>query len=306
MNLISLEASASHSEPIEFIKFKVAGLYYYYSLGDYDISVASKLYTRAAIICGAIDGASDPDKGLLSLTVPFSLPITQLIMYSSPSFPVEMWIYRTQRNMATFLYGDGRFNDPLLVTEYTQKWEGRVLSHEITEDKVTVHGVSLISNQYRMGNTLKNQKGCPYAVYDEYNCRVNPATLSTTLPIEEENLTSSSIIQSPGLVWGAFAEGLGMDEALSDLWFTGGFISYQDTIANLPAKRAIIDYRKGEGIVKVFPPMHGFYPGNEIVFTPGCEHHSFACKKKFENILNYGGDPIIPEVDPYDPNTEVF
>lgn len=302
------ESSSSQSQPISFYQFTVGDQEYLYTSGDIDIWHLGKKYLKSAISHGDVDGTSDPDRGTLTLTVPYSLPITQQLLVISPSFPIDLVIRRAQRGVydSRDYEGTERTDDAITVSQADQEWVGRVHSCVIDGDEVTTHCVHILSNQFRMGNALRYQKACPYALYEAYNCGIPVGYLRSSPAPETLSVISAAKVQSAQLQWGAFAESASMDESLKKHWFVGGFVTYFDTFANVEGRRAIIEYLPDTGRVTVFPPLRGYVEGEYMHFDPGCEHNSKCCKLKFQNIENYGGDPVLPSKDPYDPFEKVF
>lgn len=300
---VELEASTHNSEPFEFYEFTASPLQYLYSAADFDVLHAGKLYQRAAISRSDIEGTSDPDKGTISIEMPYTLPIMEQLIRISPSVPVELTIWRGQRGNYV---GDGTwFGDDAKAI-----WIGRVNHCGIQGDSVTLQCISILNQQYRMGNTLRWQKACGYALYDLYNCRLNPEDFALHLTINEAEILSTARIQKAELGWGNFPlppTTTLVDEAyLRKGWFVGGFIEYYDSFSGTLGKRSITGYDDVNGIITVFPPTRGMAPNQVIKVFPGCKHTSKECKEKFDNIENYGGDPSMPVKDPYDPFERIF
>lgn len=307
MELYRKEASASQSEPAEFYHFTVADQEYLYTSAEYDISYQGRTYLKAAIQRGAIDGTTDPDKGTMKITAPYLLPIVQQMLVISPSFPIALTIYRAQKARESYFDASDESPDNLLtVLDAYRAWTGRIHSCEITGDEVAINAISILNQQFRMGNTLRYQKSCPYALYEQYNCRVPFNALMTEVTILPGNVLTASKVQSDGLVWGNIPQAFGKPERLAKHWFVGGYVTYFDTFANVEGRRAVVEYDPAQGIIAVFPPLRGFVEGSYMKVRAGCSHNSTDCKEKFDNILNYGGDPMIPTQDPYDPFTQVF
>lgn len=282
--LNELESGFSTSQPLELYKFFIGAEKYNYTSADVDLTYNSEEYRRASITREGLEGTSDPDKGTISLTMPYTLPIAQQIITVPPSEPVNLTIFRGQRGAPGV---------------YVQMWTGRVLGHEVIGNEVVMKGVSLLSNQYRMGNSLRFQKACPYALYDAYNCKVDPLDYRYTC---NPTATTASKLTSPDLIWST----IGLPSNLKEGWYVGGYVEYSDLFSKVVGKRSIIDYDHVNGMVTVFPPLRGFASGGIMHFHPGCAHTTYVCHHKFGNILNSGSDPIIPEDDPFDPNVEVF
>lgn len=280
-----LEAGIDTSKPLELYKFTIDTQEYFYTSADIDITYSGNTYLKSTITRGELDGTSDPDKGVIDLTVPYTLPIAQQVITTPPSMPINLVVFRGQRN------------DPGV---FIQQWVGRLIANEVIGSVVSLKGVSILSNQYRVGNALRFQKACPYALYDSYNCKIVAASYEY---ICSPTATTASKLSSADLVW---TVAIPTHTTLKEGWFLGGYVEYSDTFSNVVGKRAIIDYDHLNGIVTVFPQLRGFVDGTPVKFYPGCAHDSRSCKLKFDNVVNYGGDPILPLDDPFDPTTEVF
>lgn len=297
VDYIQLESSTHESQPFEFFQFTAGAVEYLYTSSDFDITYQGKNYRRAAISRGEIEGTSDPDKGVLRLQVPYSLPLMEQLIRISPSTPIELTVWRAQR-----------INYSFQAEQVVAIWIGRVHGCEIHQQVVALTCISILNSQYRMGNTLKWQKACGYSLYESYNCRVNPNNFSLPVVIQAENVVSTVKIRSPSLIWGFTlpVQATGDHEYLKVGWFIGGYIEYHDSFSNTIGKRAITGYDWATGTVTVFPPIRGMAPGQEVLFYAGCKHTSKDCQEKFGNIVNCGSDPFIPIQDPYDPFERFF
>lgn len=278
------EASFGNSRPVEIFKFFFGNEKYTYSGFDQEVTWQEDLYTRAAIKRGDMEGSANPEKGTIDLEMALPNSLVQQVLTVPPSMPVNLTIFRAQRDD---------------LNDFRQVWVGRVRAHEVIGQVVHLHGISVLHQEYRLGNPLRYQKACPYSVYDEYNCTIDPLDFeySTTATV-----VSASKVSSPNLVWSA----AGIPTGLKEGWFVGGYVTYDDVVSNVVGKRVIIDYDHTNGIVTVFPALRGFISEASMKFYPGCRHDSYDCYHKFGNILNYGGDPILPLIDPYDPTVDEF
>jgi len=278
------EASFGDSQPVEIFRFSFGDEVYTYSGFDQDVVFRGETYQMASISRGDIEGTSNPEKGNLELQMALPNSLVQQVLTVPPSMPVNLSIFRAQR-------GD--------LSDFRQVWVGRVRAHEVTGQVVSLHGISLLHNEYRLGNPIRYQKACPYALYDPFNCKVDPETKKVVC---NPTITSSNKLQSPDLVWSTAGLPIGLKEG----WFIGGYIIYDDTVSNVVGKRAIIDYDHTTGLITVFPAIRGFVSGAQVSFFAGCRHDSYDCHIKFNNKVNYGGDPILPVIDPYDPTVDEF
>lgn len=51
--------------------------------------------------------------------------------------------------------------------------------------------------------------------------------------------------------------------------------------------------------IKVFNDFYGGYIGRTVSATAGCDKRTITCSKKFKNIENFGGFPLIPKENPF-------
>lgn len=283
-NYETKEASFGSSQPVEIYKFYFGDETYCMTSADIDISWQGNTYLKSSIKRGDLEGLSNPESGTLDMTMALPNSLVQQVLTVPPSMPINLIISRAQRSD---------------LSDFRQVWVGRVRAHEVVGQEVHLHGISILHREYRIGNPIRYQKACAYALYDEYNCQVSPETLKITCnPV----IVTASKVSSPSLVWTAASIPSGMKEG----WFVGGFVTYSDTVSNVNGKRAIIDYDHVNGVITVFPGLRGFTSGASMEFHPGCRHDTYDCHNKFNNLLNYGGDPILPLEDPYDPYVDEF
>lgn len=278
------ETSFGDSQPVEIFKFSFGTESYCFSSADIEVTWQGEVYTKASIKRGDLEGLSNPESGTLDLVMTLPNNLVQQVLTVPPSMPVELKVFRAQR-------AD--------LADFRQVWVGRVRAHEIVGQEVHLHGISILHREYRVGNPLRYQKACPYVIYEEYNCRVDPDILAYACA---PAILTASKVTSPDLVWSAAMIPSGMKEG----WFVGGYITYDDVVSNVEGKRVIIDYDHDNGIVTVFPGLRGFVSGAQMIFRPGCRNDTYDCYHKFNNLLNCGCDPILPLEDPYDPFVAEF
>lgn len=278
------EASFGDSRPVEIFKFSFGEEKYTYSGFDQEVVWQGDTYEMAPIRRSDIEGTSNPEKGTLEVEMDLPNPLVQQVLTVPPSMPVNLSIFRAQRDD---------------LSDFRQVWVGRVRAHEVVGQTVKLHGISILHQEYRLGNPLRYQKACPYTLYDPYNCKVVPSAKKTSC---NPTVVSSNKVSSPALVWSA----AGIPSDLKEGWFMGGYVTYDDAVSGVVGKRVIINYDHDTGVVTVFPALRGFVDGANMDFFAGCRHDSYDCHVKFNNKVNYGGDPILPLIDPYDPTIDEF
>lgn len=293
------ESGYGSSYPVDLLRFKYGSQEFLYTNADEDDLVyQGKLYQMAAILVPDIEGMSDPDKGTLSITAPLDLAVVQQVLTVPPSEPVELFIVRCQREL-TDMSGN------LLTSAGMSVWKGRVHTVEVADNQANLQCISILHHQYRMGNTLKFQKSCPYALYDGWTCKADKARLAVTT---NAAVVSATKIQSDDFKGAnlAFPGDIPVPVGMQPGWFVGGYLQYSDVVSGVSGRRAIIASDKDTGQLTVFPPLRGLVSGAQVTAFAGCKHDTKDCYLKHNNLPNYGGDPVMPLVDPYDPYAKVF
>ena len=81
-------------------------------------------------------------------------------------------------------------------------------------------------------------------------------------------------------------------------WFAGGYITYRNNETGALERRSIKENSGTTVTVTAFPL--GITDGKtEVTMYAGCDHTHGTCKNKFNNIVNYGGQPYIPILNPF-------
>lgn len=121
---------------------------------------------------------------------------------------------------------------------------------------------------------LKYQGLCNHILYDN-NCTVDPTSF-----------------QQSGLVAGQVGNTYTIN-GFSGNAFTGGYIRNfaEDDF------RTVLS-QSGDQFTVLLPFSQSIVGSNVTVFQ-GCDHSVQTCRDKFSNVVNYGGFPLIPSVNPF-------
>jgi uncharacterized phage protein (TIGR02218 family) len=119
---------------------------------------------------------------------------------------------------------------------------------------------------------------CNHALYGA-GCGLNPADWATAGVIDSMDGAQVSLSVDPG-------------KSLN--WFAGGHLT---TGSGADAEwRTILS---SDGVVLMLNrPLLAAQPGDALTAHAGCSHLPEDCRDKFDNFVNYGGHPLLPEVDP--------
>ncbi len=82
-----------------------------------------------------------------------------------------------------------------------------------------------------------------------------------------------------------------------DGWFTGGLLTWE-TGANTGRAIEISDWVQANGQITLFLPMgYAIQPGDAFRIHPGCDKRLETCRTRFDNVLNFRGEPYVPGQD---------
>ncbi len=129
------------------------------------------------------------------------------------------------------------------------------------------------------------QKTCRYRLGDTA-CSVNLAPYTRTGTVS--SVTSPRVFTSSGLAAGSptFAAG----------WFAEGVITFS-TGLNVGLSRKVKAYTAGGQIECLAPFPFAVVNGDAFEIVAGCGKRLEDCRNKFNNVLNFGGEPHLPGVD---------
>ncbi len=229
---------------------------------DQDIVVNNEKWTAAAISdTGRRTGEN------MHITLPSSNPVALLYRGMPPSQTVKVTILRLHYQ----------------EQELRVVWIGTITEAKRPDTHQTeLISASLSATMQSAGLRLTWSKNCPYTLYDQ-DCRVNPKSFVLNgLAIRALNGTSITLDLPTG-----FAEG----------WFNAGFIEWVDD-DGVREVRAVMVQRHNQ--LTLMGGTQGLSVGAVINVYPGCDGTATTCWKKFNNMLNFGGIPHMPNKSPYD------
>src|SRR5260370_22704101 len=94
--------------------------------------------------------------------------------------------------------------------------------------------------------------------------------------------------------WPAFNGGL---TDYPDNYFAGGYLEYFNDA--LGVKEDIAIRSSVANVLQLALTPYGLPPAVWLSVFPGCNHTTTVCKATFHNLDNYGGQPLIPSVNPF-------
>lgn len=272
MGYNNYEVSEDEGSPVELYEFSFQGTTYYYTSGESDFNYNTKTYTAESIGRTEIEFTGDLPKNDLTLTVPYNFPIALLFRVAPPSDVVHLIVREIHR-------ADTIDNEAIV------KWRGRVLNARWNEDMtVSLNCENFLTSMRRTGLRRLYQRQCPHILYG------NACGLANTSFAISAQLTSGGgvSLQSPTFL------------ALGDDFLAGGYVEWEKS-PGVYERRAIRSHT-GDTI-EITYPIPELTSLDTVTVYPGCDHTLDTCRSKFNNVVNYGGFPYIPQKNPFGGNS---
>lgn len=266
MSYDSRERSAADGRPVELYTFMRESIAWRYTSANRDQAAEFQTFKAVpGLSRGAIEQGSEAARAALRITAPRDLEVVELYRVSPPSDAIAF-------TLRQFHAGDGE-----LVTV----WTGRIAS--VTPWKNGSAEIILeptYSAMRRNGLRRLYQRQCPHVLYGPACRAVANAYRVTASPTE---------VTGVNVVAAAFA-------GFPDGYFAGGYLEW--AIAAGVFERRFIFAHAGASLELSTIPL-GLAAGMSVNVYPGCDHALATCHDKFNNAPNYGGQPYIPQKNPF-------
>src|SRR5690606_27902645 len=272
MGYNNYEISEDQGSPVELYEFSFQGMTYYYTSGESDFEYNTRTYTAESIGRTEIEETGDLPKNDLTLTVPYNFPVALLFRVAPPSDVVNLIVREIHRS-------DSTDNEAIV------KWRGRVLNARWNEDATaSLVCENFLTSLRRTGLRRLYQRQCPHILYGA------ACGLANTSCAVSAQLTSGGgvSLQSPTFL------------ALGDNHLDGGYVEWEKSPGSY--ERRAIRRHVGDTI-EITYPIPGLTSLDTVTVYPGCDHTLDTCRSKFNNVVNYGGFPYIPQKNPFGGNS---
>lgn len=259
------ERSRDKGEPVELYTFMLESRAWNLTSADRPQALGGVTFAPAVITRNRIEQGTELNRSALKLTVPRDFPIAELYRIAPPSAVVAVIVRRLH-------VGDG---------EVATIWTGRVVNVAWGNDLATATitcetaGTSLRRTGLRRlyGRNCSHVLGGPA-------CGVNLPAFSvagTLTAVGPATVTAAAFATKP------------------DGYFAGGVLTY--SAGGVTERRYIVEHA-GTTLT-----LDRRTPGLEVAAVaqamPGCDHTLATCNAKFANAPNYGGQPFIPQKNPF-------
>lgn len=224
--------------------------------------------TYAPVEIGRDEAVGKGNMERANVTISFALSNERVMNWftSSLDFPITVTIFSKDEET------------------YEVEWKGRLAS--VTPEKSTLKFVfeSVFTSMRRMGLRQRYQITCPYSLYGD-GCGLDKEDFDTSGAIT--NVTNN-VVTFPAA------------DAFADGYFNAGI--FEDNVGNL----RFITSHVGDQLTLIRPmnPLLAYiaengYTGLTGRIFPGCDRSTQTCNDKFNNLLNHGGFPFMPNKNPF-------
>lgn len=266
MTYDSRENSLQAGEPIELYQFTYGNNIYRFTSAQTAVSAVGHTWQPAYLKRSSLDYSAEKSRSNLKIDTNRQFEIADLYRIMPPSDVVLLTVFRLHA-------GDG---------DYAIIWSGRVMGVDFAGSTATMTCEPITTSLKRTGLRRLYQRTCPHVLYGSA-CKVNKASFMLT----------ATLTTVYGTALGCSAFGL-----YSDRFFAGGYIEFEYN--GVVERRFITDHTLTQITINV--PLIGLESGSSVRVYAGCDHTKQTCSDKFNNLLNYGGFPYIPQKNPFGNN----
>lgn len=273
-----IEVSEYGNAPIETYDFVRNGEHWRYTSSDEDfLPTPGELFRSVPIKRGRIMSTQDIGKTSLKIRISRRAEVVDQYIATSPTDIIKMTLTR---------YHAGDVANPAIT------FTGRIINVKFMENEVEIIIQPIFSALKRPGLRRVYQATCPHVLYGT-SCRAAAATFSTTQVLSD---VSGNSITSAGFI-------RAVDPTYDAAYYAGGYVEF--LINTHTERRFITAYDNASGTLTLNLPFTDLVAGNSVKAFAGCNHSRGDCNGKFNNLLNFGGFPFIPQKNPMD-GTAIF
>ncbi len=289
---------------------------YYYCNSDSDLIVNERTYTSMQISGSEIKRIGEFSNKQQTLKLPRNSPVITALRSGRHPTPITLTIKRGH------LTADSPGH-----TNFRTIWSGRVTGAGRVGDEITLDGRAFSTGLSRIGVNRRYQHSCPHVLYDLGSCRAKRNYISrmatnvdgdNTIELEDNQVSSLAQAEFDRLLGYLIRFNANLDQykLAQEMWVNGS-VSWEqvDSSVTPPVTTTIqaritkIEQANGGLMVHLArpAPKWGVDESGAPVQVPvklllGCDHMRTHCRYIHENIQNFGGQPNIPDSNPFNIN----
>lgn len=267
MSYTLLDQSQHSAKPTALYKISLGETVWYYTNAGQLVNFNSQVYLPRSISHSEIPSGFELDGTNVEIKLANDLPICELLKRGTPSAVIAVSVYESN--------GD----------EYINTWNGRATNFSLKFPEVTLTTESVL--------TMAKRKVKHSIVSSRCTTNLFSAECKLSRPAFE---TARAVTAISGLILTVAATGK------ADGYFNGGMVEWVDTEFGVTERRAITSH-VGLNIEMQNAPR-ALTVGIVVKLFPGCNHELAGdCHVKFNNTVNFRGQPFIKKSNPFNGNT---
>lgn len=266
------ETSVENSRPIELILIALGLSTWAFTTSEVPVVYNGITFQPIPMSRSNVIPTGDVNKSGLTVRLPMDNPVSELFRTQGPSGIVTATLWQ-------FHYGDN---------DYKVIWKGRIINCDWQQPWAVMTIENVFSSLLRPGLRRKYSTQCSLALYSSGmgQCNVNKAARKITITVA--SVSGSTV---------AFNETV--TSPLAGDYFAGGFIEWIDLQTGNTERRMLLASDLALKTITLNSIPLGLAAGMSLDMYPGCDHLVDTCYLKFNNVVNFGGFPFIPQKNPF-------
>ena len=275
MTYQALETSIADGRPVECYRFTTGGggEWLFTNAEEEVTDDEGKIYTPASVIRGQPSQSNEKTATRMTITLPYLDNVTDEFGQLTVDQPAEGRIALTIKRVHLTDSGN----------EFVIFWTGNVISSAFDEDgnvEFLCRGIKNIFD--REGPRMTWAGMCQHTLYDN-NCTLLEANF-TDFGVTVDSIASNGV---------TYTLGSGLSSPARDL--VGGKM-----IVGGGTDRRLIVAQSGNVVTLQQPFRSNVVAGVVVDVVQGCNHRITGdCLNKFNNVINFGGSPFTPGLNPF-------
>jgi len=263
MSYVDTEVSVHDGRPIELYKFDGPIKRYTYTSYHRDIEYNGDVYEAIPISRSNFTGGSTQDPPNLDIEMPIAKEVVQDHGFQIAPRSLALTIYRRH----------GEAGETVIY------WQGTVGAISAKNRTAKLRVPSLFAT--RIAQSVPNifyQSQCNHPLYG-VRCGVLRASF----------VVSTTVVGYSGSPFVSVAAIGGHPD---------GYFNAGEILRLSDGERRLITSQQGVSLSLNYP-FRELLVGDAVEIYAGCDHTIDTCKAKFNNVVNFGGHPYIPTINPF-------
>lgn len=285
MTFEAIETSRALGTPATLYHFSYGedpSAYFAYTDAEQPVTFDGVAYQPFAIMRGSIATQGTLDKATLDIQLPTESGLVELFRLYAPT------------RVVTVIVRQGHVTDP--GNDWPAIWVGRIINISRTGNQAVVSCEPVSTSMRRPGLRRHYQYGCMHALYGP-QCKADRSAATTSSTVSS---IAGNVVTLPA----------GWNGARLAAKYAGGLLEWTTPEGNTEI-RTIMRVVGNALTINGLPV--GLAPATAVLVSLGCNHQMDDCQNLFvetgtgnSNILNYGGEPWIPTVNPIGYNNQFY